>query len=210
MHTLTSLVTAAALATGATALGFVDPQSAQPAAKEPAPAKLAVGDKAPAIKVEKFVKGEPVTGFEKGHVYVVEFWATWCGPCRQVFPHLSEMQREFKDKGVTFIGTNIWEDKSYTPDTLAKVEKFVKEQGDKMDYTVAYDGADKAMDKAYMQASGRRGIPSAFIVDGEGKVAWMGHPGEMEPELKKIVGKSGGAEKAKKKDKEKDAGAAGG
>jgi thiol-disulfide isomerase/thioredoxin len=195
------------------------PEKAQPKDAK-ASAKLAVGDPAPALSVEKWVKGDPITGFEKGKIYVVEFWATWCGPCKAQFPHLSEMQKEFKDKGVTFIGTNIWEDKQYSDKTLPKVEKFVKDQGDKMSYTVAFDGPAKAMDKNWMQAAGRDGIPSAFIVDREGKIAWIGHPANgMKETIEKLLGeRSSGAdkdkskEKAKEKKKQKDeeAGGAGG
>ena len=68
------------------------------------------------------------------------------------------------------------------------------------------------MDKAYMQAAGRTGIPSAFLVDKAGKIAWIGHPAELEAELEKLVGdsdKSKTHEKKKDKDKDKDAGAAG-
>lgn len=173
--------------------------AAQPAApaKETQPEKkkeevkpLKVGDKAPALSVEKWIKGEPITGFEKGKVYVVEFWARWCGPCIMAFPHLSELQKEYKDKGVVIIGTNIWEDKrgeSYTDATLPQVKEFVEKQGDKMGYTVAYDGPTRAMDKNFMKASGRNGIPSAFIVNQEGVVAWMGHPAAMDEPLEKIV-----------------------
>ncbi|MFO0832414.1 MAG: TlpA disulfide reductase family protein [Phycisphaerales bacterium] len=152
---------------------------------------MLVGDKAPGIHVEKFVKGEPVTSFEAGKVYVVEFWATWCGPCRAAFPHLSEMQKEYKDKGVTFIGTNIWEprDGKYTPEVFDKVSKFVDGQAEKMSYTVAYDGGAKWMDQNYMQTTAQDGIPAAFIVDQEGRIAWLGHPMTMEDALKDIVAK---------------------
>lgn len=161
----------------------------QPPAKKETEAKekkgLAVGDAAPAFKVEAFVKGEPVKSFEKGKVYVVEFWATWCGPCVAAFPHLSEMQAKYKDK-VTFIGTNIWE-RPYNSETLEKVKTFVTEQGDKMAYTVAFDGKAAEMDAAYMKAAGRNGIPSAFIVNQDGKIAWMGHPMSMEKVLEEVV-----------------------
>lgn len=159
----------------------------QPAEKKETAEKkvLAVGDAAPAFSVEAWVKGEPVKSYEKGKVYVVEFWATWCGPCVAAFPHLSEMQTKFKDK-VTFIGTNIWE-RPYNSETLDKVKKFVEAQGDKMAYTVAFDGKAAEMDAAFMKAAGRNGIPSAFIVDKEGKIAWMGHPMSMEKVLDEVV-----------------------
>lgn len=162
--------------------------AAQPAVKADAKAEpkvLSVGMPAPEFKVQEFLKGEPITGFEKGKVYVVEFWATWCGPCIKAFPHLSEMQAQYKNKNVTFIGTNIWE--KYDGDTLAKVKKFVAGQGDKMGYTVAYDGESKGMDKAYMAAASKNGIPCAFIVNQDGKVAWIGHPMGMDKPLEEIV-----------------------
>jgi thiol-disulfide isomerase/thioredoxin len=147
---------------------------------------LGVGDKAPALKVKGFVKGKPVTKLDKGKVYVVEFWATWCGPCRTTIPHLTELQKKHKD--VTFIGVSAFE-----RDQKA-VQPFVKEMGDKMDYRVALDsvpagkkGGDGAMAKNWMIAAGQNGIPTAFIVDGEGRIAWIGHPTQMEAPLEKIV-----------------------
>jgi thiol-disulfide isomerase/thioredoxin len=157
-------------------------------APEPKPEpSLRAGMPAPEFKVEKFLKGTPFTGFEKGRVYVIEFWATWCGPCVMSMPHLSQLQREYAEKGVTICGVNIWEDKNYNDETLAKATKFVEGKGDGMAYTVAYDGGSKHMDTAWMTAAARRGIPSAFVVDQAGKIAWIGHPMSLDMVLDEVV-----------------------
>ncbi|MCW3099121.1 MAG: hypothetical protein JWL77_4739 [Chthonomonadaceae bacterium] len=147
---------------------------------------LSVGDPAPKLNVKKFVKGTPVTQFEKGKIYVVEFWATWCGPCRESIPHLTEMAK--KNKNVTFVGVSVWENDQ------SLVEPFVKTMGDKMDYHVAMDavpaggkGNDGAMATTWMQAAEQNGIPTAFVVNKDSKVAWIGHPMTMEAPLAKIV-----------------------
>ncbi|MEZ6318750.1 MAG: thioredoxin family protein [Phycisphaerales bacterium] len=94
---------------------------------------LWIGSAAPKLSLAQFVKGESVNGFEKDHVYVVEFWATWCGPCRAAFPHLSEMQKKFTDKA-TFVGVNIWDkrDDETEAQRIDRVTEFVKGQGARM------------------------------------------------------------------------------
>ncbi|MFN0131748.1 MAG: redoxin family protein [Phycisphaerales bacterium] len=175
--------------------GTVQPKEAKKDAAAPAMPTLMVGDKAPELKVSKFVKGEPVTGFEKGKTYVVEFWATWCGPCITSIPHLTDLQKQHKD--VRFVGVSVWESNT------ADVEPFVKDMGDKMDYVVAMDelpeptedtpkarreaSSNGVMAKTWMTASGSGGIPTAFIVNGEGKVAWIGHPMQMDKPLEEIT-----------------------
>jgi thiol-disulfide isomerase/thioredoxin len=148
---------------------------AVPIQAEPTPAqitKLEIGQAAPALEIEHWVKGDPVKKFEKDKVYVVEFWATWCGPCRQSIPHLTKLQKEFKDKGVTVIGVS-GQDRRGVED----VRPFVQKQGDTMNYTVAVD-KEMATTRAYMAATGRSGIPCAYVVDKQGKLAWYGHPME--------------------------------
>jgi thiol-disulfide isomerase/thioredoxin len=58
------------------------------------PLPLAIGDNAPAISIDHWVKGEDFDTFEDGQVYVMEFWATWCGPCITTMPHLSGLHAE--------------------------------------------------------------------------------------------------------------------
>jgi thiol-disulfide isomerase/thioredoxin len=159
--------------------------SPKPAAKAAADVQvgsLTVGDKAPALTINKWVKGAPVTAFEPGKVTVVEFWATWCGPCKKSMPHLSELQTQFKDKGVTIIGVTSLDPRN----SLAAVEKMTTEKGDTMGYTVAWD-QDRQTSNAYMLAAAQPGIPTAFIVDQTGTIAWIGSPFEMDEPLAKIV-----------------------
>lgn len=168
---------------GTTGLATAQDAAAPVKAEQKAPV-LKVGDKAPAVKVVKFVKGKEFKEFEAGNVYVVEFWATWCGPCKKSIPHLTEVQKEYKDKKVTVLGVSVWEETG----GLEKVVPFVEKMGEKMDYTVAYDGDDGEMAKTWLKAAGRNGIPSAFIVDQKGTVAWIGHPMDnMDTVLAEVV-----------------------
>jgi len=155
------------------------------AAQAPAE-ELNVGDAAPKLAVKEFVKGEPVTGLEKGKTYVVEFWATWCNPCRTSIPHLSELQKKHKD--VTFIGVSVYEKDP------SEVKPFVDKMGDKMSYRVAVDAVPEGgkrdegkMAKGWVDAAGLDGIPAAFVINKDSKVAWIGHPMELEKPLQQVV-----------------------
>jgi thiol-disulfide isomerase/thioredoxin len=139
---------------------------------------VAPGSPAPKISVKKWIKGKPVNKFAPGKTYVVEFWATWCGPCIESIPHITELAK--KNKDVTFVGVGIWEDNK---DQI--VEKFVSKMGAKMDYNIAYGGNKGGMADTWMKASSSNGIPTAFIVKNQ-KVMWIGHPMEMDKVLPQI------------------------
>jgi len=148
-------------------------------------AQLQVGSKAPALQVSRWVKGGGLSAFEAGKVYVVEFWATWCPPCRESIPHITEMAHAYKGR-VTFVGVSVWE-----REPEETVDAFVREMGDRMDYLVARDTAANRMAKSWLEAAGQDGIPSAFIVDGAGNIAWIGHPMDsMEKALDDVLSKA--------------------
>jgi thiol-disulfide isomerase/thioredoxin len=124
-----------------------------------------------------FIKGDAVTVPPPGQPAVLEFWASWCGPCRAAFPHLSDIARKYKDRGLVVIGINIEGDSP-------AVRKLVVDQGTKMDYRVAIDAAQQASNKL-MGAAGVSGIPVAFIVDAKGIIRHCGHP--MDPKFGQMV-----------------------
>jgi thiol-disulfide isomerase/thioredoxin len=153
-------------------------------------AKLTIGSPAPDLKVSTWIKGTPTAAFDSNKIYVVEFWATWCGPCRQMMPHLSEMAKKYAGK-VTFDSCDVWENnESETPlspsETLAKVRQFVSEMGDKMSYNVAADTDDGYMAKNWMSAAGQDGIPAAFLIKG-GQIIWIGHPYVIEKTIDQVL-----------------------
>lgn len=141
-------------------------------------AGIGPGSPAPALDVKTWYKGTPVKGFEKNKTYVVEFWATWCGPCITSIPHVTKLAKENKD--VTFIGVSIWEE-----DEGTKIKDFIAKMGDKMDYNVGYSGNKTGMSQTWMEAAGQNGIPSAFIIKNQ-QIQWVGHPMSMDKPLAEI------------------------
>jgi len=141
------------------------------AGKEKKGPSLKVGDKAPPLKADKWLQGGEVSEFAPGKVYVVEFWATWCGPCIVMMPHMADLQKEYRDQGLTVIGYSAHD----ANNTGEMVAAFVKKRGPKLGYTFAYAG-DRDTYDAWMKAAGRNGIPCSFVVDRAGAVAYIGHP----------------------------------
>ena len=150
-----------------------------------------LGQPAAPLNIAEWVKGSPVdlAVTKDKQIVVVEFWATWCPPCVKSIPHLTELQKQFKD--VRFIGVSSEE--------ADVVKKFVTKMGDKMDYSVAID-ADGKTSAGYMEAFGINGIPHAFIVDKEGRIVWHGHPMDgLDKAIEEVLAGKMDIEKAKKR-----------
>jgi len=142
---------------------------------------LEIGDSAPPLSISDWVKGDAFKiGQDDKQAYVVEFWATWCPPCIEMVPHLSELQHKYGKRGLKVVGVA----GPGRGETLRKVKRFVRRRGDEMGYTVGFDKTDETHAR-YMGGVGAAGIPYAFVIDKNGKVVWHGHPGN--PEMDEIV-----------------------
>ena len=142
---------------------------------------LKAGDPAPKLNCGEWIQGKPVTEFAKDKAYLIEFWATWCGPCVAGIPHLNALHLTFKDKGLVVIGQNV-EGKDQTP-----VKAFVEKMADGMTYPVALDntsGSEQgSMRHSWLDAAGLNHIPAAFLVGKDARIAWLGHPNELTEEM---------------------------
>ncbi len=144
---------------------------------------LNIGDSAPLLQIRQWVKGSPIQEFEKGKVYVIDFWATWCKPCIAGMPHLSALSDKYKGK-VTIIEVDIRERNK----DIGRIKNFVDSMGKRMNFHVALEDSNY-MDVNWINSFGARGngIPITFIVNADRKVAWIGYPLAIDSILPKIL-----------------------
>lgn len=136
--------------------------------------KLEPGDKAPPIdSVTDWIQGEK-PDLNEG-IVVVEFWATWCAPCKRAIPHLNKMSKAWSRAGLKVVGIAADEGLPNFEDNIKQVKSFLKSKGDGMSYTVAVDNLGDVK-RRYMEAAGMEGIPATFVVGRSGRILWIGNP----------------------------------
>ncbi len=96
----------------------------------------------------------------KGKVVILNFWATWCGPCRMEIPDFNELYLEYKDKGLVILGIS-------TDDTKRALSKFLKTY--KFEYPVLY-GSNKQITKISTEYGGIRALPTSIIIGRNGEI----------------------------------------
>lgn len=131
------------------------------------------GEKGPALRVQKYLKGgEPDI---ENKVVLMEFWATWCGPCVRGIPHLNELQAAFPDDLVV-VGISSEDEKT--------VRNAMQPNGRlDFEYTVAVDP-----NRNIQRVVGNRGIPHCIVLSSDGIVRWQGHPASLtEATVRQIV-----------------------
>lgn len=138
---------------------------------------VAGGDATPkALLSAELIQGEVPKEWEKDKLYILECWATWCGPCIKMIPHMNELHKEYKDKGLSVIGVNVREDDK------EKVATFVKRKGEGMAYPIVYVGKDGEFVKEWLSGPDTIGIPRAFVVK-NGKLLFHINPGVLKKEV---------------------------
>jgi thiol-disulfide isomerase/thioredoxin len=148
----------------------ITPMAANPAATAvPGVKLLAVGALAPDFTSQDLAGKSVQLSDWKGKVVVLDFWATWCGPCMKSLPHTQDVAKRFKDQGVVVLA-------SCTSDTRAKFEEWVKaNQKTYPDITFTCDpherGSATFEDRASKKLYGVTGIPTQFIIGRDGKIA---------------------------------------
>ncbi|MCK1745234.1 TlpA family protein disulfide reductase [Bradyrhizobium sp. 139] len=147
---------------------------------------LRVGSPAPSIKVEDWLRGQPVTKFEPGKVYIIEFCATWCGPCIASMLNLVILQSKYRSNGVEVVGIAAHEQASTADEARASLDAWLTKSLPTLNFAIAFDYSGE-MNKLWMDPSFSVGIPSSFVVDRDGRFAFIGHPTQLDNALPKIL-----------------------
>jgi hypothetical protein len=140
---------------------------------------LMVGDEAPAPAIGTWVKGGPLGRFEPGRVYVVSFFSSYCRYSVDAVPALSALDRDLPE--VTVVGVSIRDRNAKTT-----VPAFVNKMGDDLAFDVGIQDGTK-MDESWMKPAGRNGVPCVMVVDAAGRLAWIGHPRDMDAPVRAIA-----------------------
>lgn len=138
-----------------------------------------VGQVAPAFALNDLAGQKVEMAGLRGKVVLLDFWATWCAPCREEIPHFVEMQEKYRGQGLEIVGVSV-------DDSAEPVRKFYQEY--KMNYPVVM--GDEKLAGAY---GGVLGLPIAFLIDRDGKVVKK-HIGQtdaavFEREVGELLGK---------------------
>ena len=104
----------------------------------------------------------------KGKVVLINFWATWCGPCRMEIPEFNELQKTYHERGLNIIGISVSDNKK-------QLKNFTKSFA--VDYPLLY-GSAKDMNKVMRDYDGVYAVPSSFLIGKNGNIIWK-YPGAI-------------------------------
>ena len=135
---------------------------------------LETGEPAPSVELSTR-KGKFDWHGLKGQVVYLDFWDSWCGPCRKSFPWMNEIQKKYADKGFKVVGVNLDANMAYSDKFLEKVPA---------EFQLVFD-PQGVSPRLY----GVKGMPTSYLIDRSGKVIYrhMGFNDEGKAELEKAI-----------------------
>lgn len=134
-----------------------------------AQSNIRIGEKAPAIKITDWIENTPADKDLAGKYIVLEFWATWCGPCIAAVPHMNELQKEFNRKDLYYI--------SISDEPVEKIKRTLK----RVDFKsiVVTDQTGQTQKNYGDKVEGLQAIPLTVLIDNKGIVKWVGLPTQL-------------------------------
>jgi thiol-disulfide isomerase/thioredoxin len=144
---------------------------------------LLIGDPAPPLTGATWLKGKPVTRWERGSVYILDIWAPWCGPCLGGMQHLTDLGKQYAARGLVVVGMTSPDDYGTTLDSAKKA---VAKKGPAIGYSIAWDERHRLYD-IWMAREKISGWPWSFIVGRDGRIAFIGQPETLDAALRQIL-----------------------
>ena len=113
----------------------------------------------------------------RGKVVMLNFWATWCPPCRREMPSMEALYQEFREAGFTVLAVNEWEDPDIVFPWMGQLTRFP-------DFPILFD-----KEGVIAEAYGVKGLPTTVLIDRQGRVVYRAVGGRDfdHPEVKRII-----------------------
>jgi len=142
---------------------------------------LRIGDPAPPLVISEWLQGEPLGELGGGRAVLVDFWASWCAPCVASFERTSRLADRHPGSLQVVMITSLDMENS-----LGAIRRTMGEEAQHLRAVVAVDDGYRTAD-AYRRASRESALPRSFLIDQQGRIAWIGHPAFAEGPVEAVI-----------------------